>query len=124
MRLFSYFFFVALLHLSYKRDISYFLCNPFFRSSHWRCSVKSNIPKKFHKFHMKRPMLGSLFNNVAAWHCNFTKNRLQHWFFQRDLRNFLEHIFYRTSANDCLFFFFQIRFSRFNCISRFKFETG
>ena len=91
MRLFSYFFFVTLLHLSYKRDISYFLCNPFFRSSHWRCSVKSDIPTKFH---MKRPILESLFNNVAAWHCTFSKDRLQHWYFPTRFAKF-----FRTSIS-------------------------
>ena len=45
--LFPIFFFLVPLPLSYRREILYFLYNPFFRSSHCWCSVKKAVLKNF-----------------------------------------------------------------------------
>ena len=53
------------------------------RSSHRKFSAKKRSSYKFHKFHRKAPVLGSLFND------NFTKNRLQQRRFPMKFEKFL-----------------------------------
>ena len=50
------------------------------RSSHQRCSIKNAVLKNFAVFTGKHPVFDSLFNKVAG---------------------FQEHLFSRTTANDC-----------------------
>ena len=113
MRSFSSFFLCSpVTFVIQTGEISNFLFNLFFRSSHWRCSVKK--------------VLESLSNNVAGPQvCDFIKKSLQRRCFPLRfvkilrtpiLKNISERLFLAL-------FFFQIRFSRFNCISIFKFET-
>ena len=73
----------------------------FSRSSHRRCSVKKYVLKDFTIFTGKY-MCWSLFNKVAGLQvCNFFKKKLQHRCFLWDLQNLKEHLYSRTSANDC-----------------------
>ena len=78
MNVFS-FFLMALIpvEISYSNLIKRQLKHMFsFKSSHRRCSLK------FHKFYRKAPVLESVLNKVAGLQaCNFTKKRLQHWYF-------------------------------------------
>ena len=66
----------------------------FSRSSHRRCSLKKGVLKSFSFFLIK----------LLAWKaCNIIKKRLQQrYYFLWMLWNFSKHLFWRTSANDCL----------------------
>ena len=46
-------------------EISYFLCNPIYKMSHWRYSVKDGVLKNFTNFTGKH-LYYSLFNNVSG----------------------------------------------------------
>ena len=88
---------------------SLFLClfKPFvwnsdrpFRSSQQGCSVKKGVPRNFAKFFGKY-LCQSLFFNKEAEACNFIKKGTTHRYFPVNLRNFLEHFFYRVAPGDC-----------------------
>ena len=61
------------------------------RTIYWKCSVKKDVFKKFHKFHRKKtPVLESLFNKVAGLRpCNLIKNGIRHRCFPVKLSKFL-----------------------------------
>ena len=76
------------------------------RSSHRSCSLR--FPLKFRKLHKKTPVLETLFDNVAGPQpCNLFKKRLQHRWLPVKYAKFLEHLFWRISANAyfCISFF-------------------
>ena len=83
-----------------KKRSKYFCFD--FRSSHRRYSAKKGVLKKFHKFHRKTPVLESFYNKIADHFSPVTllKRDSYTWFFLWNLRNFLDHLFWRTSAND------------------------
>ena len=69
----------------FYKGISKMRLHVFHRSSHSRCSIRKVIlKKKFRQFHMKAPVLESLFNKVAGL-CKIFKNTY----------------FWRTFANHC-----------------------
>ena len=71
-----------------------------FRSSHHRCSVIKAV------LHRKTPALESLFNKVAGLKaCNFFKGDSNTGVFLWNIRDFSEHIFWRTSVTNCFCFF-------------------
>ena len=61
------------------------------RTIYWKCSVKKDVFKKFHKFHRKKtPVLESLFNKVTGLRpCNLIKNGIRHKCFPVKLSKFL-----------------------------------
>ena len=62
----------------------------FFRSGHWRCSIKKAILKHFVIFTGKNLCWGLVFNKVAGHQaCNFIKKRLQHRHFLANIRKFI-----------------------------------
>ena len=63
-----------------------------FRSSHRRCSVRNCVLRNFVKFTGKRLCQSLSFNKLQA----------SLSIFQWILRNFKQHLFYRTSPGDCL----------------------
>ena len=75
-----------------------------FRSSHRRCSVRNCVLRNFVKFTGKHLRQGLSFNKVAGLTqtCNFIKKDSGTGIFLWILRNFKQHLFYRTSPGDCL----------------------
>ena len=67
------------------------------RSTRLQVFFKIGVIKSFHKFHMKTPLLESLFHTVAGLQaCIFIKTRLQHRRFPVKSPKFLRTPFYRT----------------------------
>ena len=65
---------------------------------------KKRVLKNFANFPGKH--LQSLFNKVTGLKaCISIKKRLQHRCFLRNLQNFPKHLFWRTSVNDCFYFY-------------------
>ena len=69
------------------RGLDYYASN---RSSHRRCSVRKGVLRNFAKFTGKHLCQSLFFNKVAG-------TSVFLWI----LRNFWEHFFYRTPADDC-----------------------
>ena len=68
------------------------------RSSHWRCSLRKGVLRKFTKFTGKHLCQNLFFYKVTDLPATLLKKRLWHRCF---LRNFYEHLFYRAHLGDC-----------------------
>ena len=73
-------------------------CYWYFRSIHQRCSIKKVFLNIFAKFTGKY---------ITCNGVSLLKKRLRHGHFHVTLRNFSEHLFYRTPPDNC-FWFFQV----------------
>ena len=75
-----------------------------FRSSHRRCSVRNCVLRNFVKFTGKRLCQSLSFNKLQASLrlAILLKKDSGTGIFQWILRNFKQHLFYRTSPGDCL----------------------
>ena len=72
-------------------------------SSHPEVFCKKDVFKDFRKFHRKTLVSESLFNKVADLQAvPLFKKRLQQRYFTVNIAKFQEHLFWRTSANVCL----------------------
>ena len=70
--------------------------------SHWSCSRKKAVLKNFAKFTRKHLCLGLFLNKVASLKpATFLKKKLYAGAFPLILRNFQEHLFYRTPPGNC-----------------------
>ena len=65
-----------------------------FRSSHWRCSVKIDIPKNFTKFPEKNLCQSFFLNKIAGLTCNFLKRNCSTGIFLWIFANFLRAPFF------------------------------
>ena len=76
----------------------------FFRSSHWRCSMKNIVLKNFANFTGKH-LCWSLFLIMLQVFRPVTiqKRDSNTDAFLRNLQIFLEHLFWRTSTKDCFY---------------------
>ena len=89
-----------------SQAVTNFLKHCYFRSSHLRCSVKKGVLRNFAKFAGKHLWQRFFFNKVAGQACNFIKKRAPGaCAFLWILRNFSEHLFYRTRPDDCFCYF-------------------
>ena len=77
-----------------------------FRSNHHRCSVEKSVLKNFVKFTGKHLCWNLFFTKVSSLRpTTLLKKRLHHRFFLWIMRNFYEHVFYRTPPDDCFWIF-------------------
>ena len=79
MRSFSDFFLCSpVTFVIQTEEFPYFLCSPFFRSSHWRCSVKKGVLKSL-QISRKITCVGfSFYQNCSSFILQLYKKRLQH----------------------------------------------
>ena len=72
-----------------------------YRSSHWRCSVKKGVLKNFAKFKGKH-LCWCLFLMKAWRPATLLKIESTTGVYLWNLQNFQKHLFWRVSLNDCL----------------------
>ena len=73
-----------------------------YRSSHWRCSVKKGVLNNFANFTRKHLCWRFLLIKLQSWgSLTWIKRGSNTGVFPWNLRKFSEHMFWRTSANDC-----------------------
>ena len=74
----------------------------FFRSSHWRCSVKIHVLKSFTNFTGKHLCWSLFFNKDAGLKaCKFIKKRLPHRCFPVKFTKFLRTLFFQNTSGGC-----------------------
>ena len=89
---------------AYTTMITMYIETRLYRSSHSRCSVEKGVLKKFTKFAEKHLCQALFFNKVAALNpATLLKKRLWHRVFYWILKNFKEHLFYRTPPDVCFY---------------------